>query len=203
MANYIMVRDEGRKDNGCPGYIENATPNNRLVVRIYAPFDMDSLGTRHILDPEQVVSIAQPVFQRLLGKNSKARKDAHDYIQKETEFVLRLRRQLQFAPKEIIFDTKNRTTIVFWEDGEKTVVKCASDDEFSEYGGFAAAITKKIYGGTGAVNQLLKEKSHYKKGKKVKKTFEEILQEGFDKMNEAIAMKSPSITEVNKSENGQ
>ncbi len=203
MANYIMVRDESRKDNGCPGYIEHATSDNRLVVRIYAPFDMDGLGTQHWLDPEQVVSITQPVFQKLLSKYSKARKDVHDYIQKDIESIEELKRRLQFAPKEIIFDTKNRTTIVFWEDGEKTVVKCASDDEFSEYGGFAAAVTKKIYGGTGAVSQLLKEKSHYKKGKKMKKTFEEILQEGFNKMNEAIAMKSPSITEVNKSENGQ
>jgi hypothetical protein len=82
MANYIMIRDESRSDNGCPGYIEGIKSDGGLLVRIYAPTDMDSLGTRHYLDPEQVVAIAQPVFQRMLSECSKARRDVHDYMQK-------------------------------------------------------------------------------------------------------------------------
>lgn len=62
MANYIMIRDGNRKDNGCPGYIKYTEPDGRLVVQIYTSTDMDSLGTQHFLDPDQVVSITRPVF---------------------------------------------------------------------------------------------------------------------------------------------
>lgn len=35
MANYIMIRDGNRKDNGCPGYIKYTEPDGRLVVQIH------------------------------------------------------------------------------------------------------------------------------------------------------------------------
>lgn len=74
MANYIMIRDGSRSDNGCPGYIKYVNPDGRLAVQIYASTDMDSLGTHYLLDPEQVVAISRPVFQRMLNECSKARK---------------------------------------------------------------------------------------------------------------------------------
>lgn len=39
---------------------------------------------------------------------------------------------------KIIFNPP--ATIVFWEDGTKTVVKCAAEDEFNEYYGLLAAL---------------------------------------------------------------
>lgn len=156
MANYIMIRDDNRKDNGCPGYIKYVNPDGRLAVQIYASTDMDSLGTHYLLDPEQVVAISKPVFQRMLNECSKARKDAHDYMQKDSEFTATLYRQFQFAPKEIIYN--DAATIVYWTDGTKTVVKCAEDDEYSEYAGFVAAVAKKMYGGANAINRLIDSK---------------------------------------------
>lgn len=138
MANYIMIRDGNRKDNGCPGYIKYVNPDGRLAVQIYASTDMDSLGTHYLLDPDQVVSITRPVFQRMLNECSKARRDAHDYMQKDTEFTAALYRQFQFMPKEIIYN--DAATIVYWTDGTKTVVKCNENDEYSEYAGFVAAV---------------------------------------------------------------
>ena len=38
-------------------------------------------------------------------------------------------------------------TIVFWEDGGKTVVKCGPDDEFNPHVGIAMCVMKKVYGG--------------------------------------------------------
>lgn len=156
MANYIMIRDESRSDNGCPGYIKYVNPDGRLAVQIYASTDMDSLGTHYLLDPEQVVAIAKPVFQRMLNECSKARRDVHDYMQKDSEFTARIHRQFQFAPKEIIYN--DAATIVYWTDGTKTVVKCNENDEYSEYFGFIAAVAKKMYGGTGPINQIIKSK---------------------------------------------
>lgn len=38
-------------------------------------------------------------------------------------------------------------TTVKWGDGSTTTVKCCEDDTYSEAQGFAAALTKKLYGG--------------------------------------------------------
>lgn len=156
MANYIMIRDESRSDNGCPGYIKYVNPDGRIAVQIYASTDMDSLGTHYLLDPEQVVAISKPVFQKMLNVCSKARRDVHDYMQKDSEFTAGLHRQFRFAPKEIIYN--DAATIVFWTDGTKTVVKCNENDVYSEYAGFAAAVAKKMYGGANAINRLIDSK---------------------------------------------
>ena len=49
--------------------------------------------------------------------------------------------------KNVIFNYP--ATIVFWEDGTKTVVKCQDGDEFDPEKGLAMAIAKKAYGNKG------------------------------------------------------
>lgn len=57
--------------------------------------------------------------------------------------------------KNVIFN--DPATIVFWEDGTKTVVKCQPCDCFDPEKGLAMAITKKAYGNKGRYcNQLKK-----------------------------------------------
>ena len=58
-----------------------------------------------------------------------------------------------FEPKQIIY-SGNRT-IVMWEDGTKTVVKCAKGQEYDEYSGFVAALAKKIFGTTNHVKKVI------------------------------------------------
>lgn len=48
---------------------------------------------------------------------------------------------------KVIFN--NPATIVFWDDGTKTVVKCEKDEAFDEEKGLAMAISKKILGNKG------------------------------------------------------
>ena len=48
-----------------------------------------------------------------------------------------------FKIKNVIFS--NPATIVFWEDGTKTVVKC-QDEEFDPEKGLAMAISRKALG---------------------------------------------------------
>lgn len=45
---------------------------------------------------------------------------------------------------KVVFN--NPATIVFWEDGTKTVVKCMEGQEFNEYYGVACAIMKRFFG---------------------------------------------------------
>lgn len=58
------------------------------------------------------------------------------------------------AIKEVIFH--DPATIVYWEDGTKTVVKCQGE-EFDKEKGLLAAIAKKIYGNKGNFNNIIKK----------------------------------------------
>jgi hypothetical protein len=45
-------------------------------------------------------------------------------------------------------------TIVFWQDGTKTVVKCMDGEPFEKYAGFCAALAKKIFGSTSKAKKV-------------------------------------------------
>lgn len=48
--------------------------------------------------------------------------------------------------KKVVFN--DPATIVIWDDGTKTVVKCCEDDEFDPEKGLVMAISKKALGGS-------------------------------------------------------
>lgn len=52
--------------------------------------------------------------------------------------------QAAMTPKKVIFN--NPATIVYWEDGSKTVVKCGADDIYDREKGFAMCVLKQLYG---------------------------------------------------------
>lgn len=49
----------------------------------------------------------------------------------------------------------DQATIVYWEDGTKTVVKCQGEN-FDKEKGLLAAIAKKVYGNKGNFNNIIK-----------------------------------------------
>lgn len=49
-----------------------------------------------------------------------------------------------FKIKDVIFNSP--ATIVFWEDGEKTIVQCQDGEPFDPEKGLAMAISKKVFG---------------------------------------------------------
>lgn len=196
---YVIISDRSRKDYGCPGYIQRIMDNpidKRMIVRVYTPEDQDSMGIQHCLDPVQIQSVTSQVFHRLLKeiKTKRLAKNEQNYMIKEvtmpsymTEFqreaekyfkndaqsTFELYHQQCVTPKKIIYNPDNLTTTVLWMDGTTTIVKCSPNDKFSEYNGFVAAVAKKIYGGTGPINQIIKRNKFYQKSKKKKKTFED------------------------------
>ena len=48
-------------------------------------------------------------------------------------------------------------TIVFWEDGTKTVVKCMEGQPYEKYAGFAMACMKKMFGSTSRAKAIMNE----------------------------------------------
>lgn len=62
---------------------------------------------------------------------------------------------VDFRIKKVIFN--NPATIVIWEDGTKTVVKCGKDDVYDKEKGLALCFMKKALGNKGNFNNTIKE----------------------------------------------
>lgn len=74
-----------------------------------------------------------------------------------------------YTPKNIIKSEDGIATIVFWNDGTKTVVKRGKNDQDSDYDAFTAALAIKIFGSNTAVNKIVKGTTkQYKKKRKEK-----------------------------------
>lgn len=58
-----------------------------------------------------------------------------------------------FTPKKIIFN--GPATIVFWNDGTKTIVKRSKKDKDNKYNAFCAALAKKIFKTNNKVNNIV------------------------------------------------
>lgn len=58
-----------------------------------------------------------------------------------------------YHPVKIIYNPP--ATIVFWEDGKKTVVKAMEGTVFNPYHGFTAALAKRVYGSSTSVNKIV------------------------------------------------
>ena len=82
---------------------------------------------------------------------------------------------------KIIFNPP--ATIVFWEDGTKTVVKCSAEDEFNEYYGLLAALGKKVYENNSQIKKLIDEKAEWHENKKDEK---DIPDDSVDALGEAL-----------------
>lgn len=54
--------------------------------------------------------------------------------------------------EDVIF--ADPATIVKWNDGTKTVVKCEDGDTYNKFYGFVCCITKKIYGNNSRFNSI-------------------------------------------------
>lgn len=58
----------------------------------------------------------------------------------------------ELTPINVIFNPP--ATIVFWEDGEKTVVKCGEREVYDKEKGLAMAFCKRVWGNKGRFNTM-------------------------------------------------
>lgn len=56
-------------------------------------------------------------------------------------------------PKKVIYS--GRATIVIWDDGTKTVVKCSEEDEYVPEVGFLWALAEKVYGSKSRLEKVM------------------------------------------------
>lgn len=75
---------------------------------------------------------------------------------KSTELMIKhVRNERYFGIKKVIFN--DPATIVFWQDGSKTVVKCQEGDIFDPEKGLAMVISKRALGDKGNFNDVFKK----------------------------------------------
>lgn len=60
-------------------------------------------------------------------------------------------------------------TIVFWPDGEKTIVKRAADEPDNDYAAFTAALGIKLFGSNSALKRMIERKTVQQKPKEKNK----------------------------------
>lgn len=76
-------------------------------------------------------------------KNTDIRELYMSYCDADIAMTCELYEKIKFTIKNVIFN--GPATIVFWEDGTKTVVKCDERDEFDPEKSIAMTICKKVF----------------------------------------------------------
>lgn len=61
------------------------------------------------------------------------------------------------TPKKIIFNENYQVTVVLWEDGTKTIVRCAENTAPDPYAAYCAAFAKKCYGSNSKLKKTIKK----------------------------------------------
>lgn len=74
--------------------------------------------------------------------------------------------EISVWPERIV--KSGRATIVFWEDGTKTVVKRSPDEPDNAYNAFVSALGVKIFGSNSQLKKIIKEQTVVQKPKKRK-----------------------------------
>ena len=59
--------------------------------------------------------------------------------------------------KNVYFNKEKGTTCVLWDDGKKTIVKCAPEDTWDEEKALALCYMKRVLGNRGSFNETLRK----------------------------------------------
>lgn len=120
---------------------------------------IESLEALELVEPDAGICEKEELRKEILS-NMKLPRDTANYCANDVLTTMKVAETKNFYSlnvSKIIFNPP--ATIVFWEDGTKTVVKCAEEDEFSEYYGFLVALGKKVYENNSQIKKLIDKKS--------------------------------------------
>ena len=68
---------------------------------------------------------------------------------------------MRYTPKRIL--RSGPATIVFWEDGTKTIVKLSEGEEDNAYAAFTAALAIRIFGSNSKLKKMVQTKTEEQK----------------------------------------
>ena len=151
--------DYGRKYRGKVGVVKKFTKNEKNGV------ELDGLSNNYATSGLFWICEKNLIPQEDMNKPNYTPKEAEEiHIKNDREIIEDFQdtltkmflysehsnimlRNKNVEIEKVIFN--NPATIVFWSDGEKTVVKCSCDEAFDEEKGLAMAISKKVLGNKG------------------------------------------------------
>ena len=151
--------DYGRKYRGKVGVVKKFTKNEKIGVELdglsnnYATSGLFWICEKNLIPQEDMnkPNYTPKEAEKIHIKND--REIIEDFQDTLTKMFLysehnnTILRNKNVEIEKVIFN--NPATIVFWSDGEKTVVKCSCDEAFDEEKGLAMAISKKVLGNKG------------------------------------------------------
>lgn len=73
------------------------------------------------------------------------------------------------TPKKIIVNEDSKVTVVMWDDGTKTIVKCSGADTYDIYAAYCAAFAKKCYGTNSQLKKTIEKLTVVQESKPKKK----------------------------------
>ena len=73
------------------------------------------------------------------------------------------------TPKKIIVNEDSKVTVVMWDDGTKTIVKCSDADQYDSYAAYCAAFAKKCYGTNSQLKKTIENLTVFQESKPKKK----------------------------------
>lgn len=120
-----------------------------------------------------------------------------EHIKKSHELFEKQKREMYRAEINAFIDSidriifNDRTTIVFWKNGDKTIVTCQEGEEFDKEKAVALCIIKYIFGNIGYYNEIFKaieEKSTPKKEKGKKQSKKKGQRHRINTLDELYAM---------------
>lgn len=99
---------------------------------------------------------------KLETRSIEYRKDFEDYHTDGITYIITAKGRMSFDDDKNPFGIKSvvfngPATIVFWNDGTKTVVKCADGEIYNKRTAIMWAIMKKAYGNSSKVNKAFDE----------------------------------------------
>ena len=101
----------------------------------------DDLAFKPLCDEPETLEDVKHMLDKIIGSPIIDRIANDPSLQDEIEDELSLDDYLPF-PDEVIFH--NPATVIYWDDGEKTVLKCHGDDAFDERMGLMVSAVKKV-----------------------------------------------------------
>ena len=144
---------------------------------------IESLEALELVEPDTGICEKEERRKEILS-NMKFPRDIANYCVNDVLMIMKAAETKSFYSlnvSKIIFNPP--ATIVFWEDGTKTVVKCAEEDEFNEYYGFLAALGKKVYENNSQIKKLIDKKAEWHENKKDEK---DIPDDSMNSLTEAL-----------------
>ena len=144
---------------------------------------IESLEALELVEPDAGICEKEELRKEILSK-MKFPHGVANYCENDVLMTMKAAETKSFYSlnvSKIIFNPP--ATIVFWEDGTKTVVKCSAEDEFSEYCGFLAALGKKVYENNNQIKKLFDKKAEWYENKKGEK---DIPDDSVDSLTEAL-----------------